>query len=327
MKRNILLAILIASTIVVNAQQDPQFTQNMFNRLAVNPAFAGAKESICATILSREQWMGFEGNPKTSLFSVDGGFKYRDKHQLGAGLTVMQDEIGPLRSITAKAAFSYHYRIQQGILSGGLELGAFNQSVKGEWQTSSGNFDGTEDPSIPNSEAGNTTFDVGLGLYYYTKDYYVGLSSSHLSQGRLKEKLEDQSMYNYKQVRHYYLMAGYYYNLGVDFGDLELQPSVFVKSDGVTAQFDINANLLYNNFLWAGVSYRLDDAVAALAGIKFEGLKVPAEVKPLSIGFAYDYNTSSLTKFNSGSVEFMLNYCFKIVRETTIERYIDTRFL
>ncbi|MEX2380671.1 MAG: PorP/SprF family type IX secretion system membrane protein, partial [Vicingaceae bacterium] len=112
MKRFLLVVLSVVSCMVVNAQQDPQFTQNMFNRLPVNAGFAGSNGSICGTLINREQWMGFEGNPKTTVFSADGGFKVRQQYQMGAGLTIIQDQIGPISSINAKAALSYHHRIQ-----------------------------------------------------------------------------------------------------------------------------------------------------------------------------------------------------------------------
>lgn len=155
MKKLLFVVLGAFSLLEVSAQQDPQFTQNMFNRLSVNPAYAGSKGSaLCGTILAREQWLGFEGNPKTNLLSADYGFKVKFKHQLGAGLTIIQDEIGPIQSINAKIAGAYHYPIAQGVLSGGLEFGIFNQSINGQWRTSEGNFDGSEDPRIPNAEAG-----------------------------------------------------------------------------------------------------------------------------------------------------------------------------
>lgn len=309
---------------VVNAQQDPQFTQNMFNRLPVNAGFAGSNGSICATLINREQWMGFEGNPKTTVFSADGSFKLRQKYQMGAGLSVMQDQLGPVKSLNVKAALSYHYRIQQGVLSIGLDFGIFNQSIDGDWRTSSGNFDGTEDPSIPNSEAGKTTFDLGGGLYYYTRDMYVGISSTHLNQPTISDEPDDESLYNYQQVRHYYVMAGYNYLLNSQF---ELQPSIFAKTDGVSTQLDLNTNVLYNNMVWAGVSYRLEDAVSFLAGVKLEDIGVPAELKPLKIGVAYDFTTSELSNHSDGSMEFMINYCYKISKIVKVERYKSVRFL
>lgn len=311
----------------LSAQQDPQYTQNMFNRLATNPGFAGSTGSICATILSREQWLGFEGNPRTNLFSAQGNFKIRQQYQMGAGLTIVQDKIGPIQSLNVKAALSYHYRLGQGVLAGGLEFGIFNQSINNDWVTSEGNFDGTEDASIPNDQVGATKFDLGLGLYYYTKDLYVGLSTTHLNQPSIDEKVDQTSTYTFEQVRHYYVTAGYNYPISTSFGELELQPSIFAKSDGVSTQVDLNTNVLYNNLVWVGVSYRVNDAVAALAGLKFETVNVPKDLKPLSIGFAYDFNVSEFSDYNDGTIEFMLNYCYKIPNIVKLERYKSVRFL
>lgn len=318
MKRLLLILVICVFAFESNAQQDPQFTQNMFNRLAVNPGFAGSNgSSICGTLLAREQWLGFEGNPRTNVFSADGGFRIlRQKHQLGAGLTVIQDEIGPIQSLNAKIALSYHKRINQGILSIGLEGGIFNQSIKADWRTSSGNFDGTEDIAIPNSEAGSTTLDIGGGLYYYTQKMYVGLSSTHLNQPTISEKADATSSYTFQQVRHYYIMAGYDYDLNADF---TLQPSIFAKTDAVSTQVDINTNVLYKKQFWGGLSYRVGDAVSFLAGVY--------ATPQLKIGIAYDYNISELSDYNDGSLEFMINYCYPIIREPKIQRYKSVRFL
>lgn len=318
MKKYLLSIAILGSVTFGYAQQDPQFTQNMFNRLAVNPGFAGASGSICGTLIAREQWMGFEGNPRTNLFSADGGFKIKQQHQFGAGLTFIQDELGPIQSINAKLALAYHHRINQGVLSIGLDFGIFNQSINGDWRTSEGFFDGTEDPRIPNSEAGATSFDLGAGLYYYTKELYVGLSTTHLNQPEITDGVDADSDYGFQQVRHYYVMAGYDYEISPLF---TLQPSIFAKSDVVSTQIDINTNVLYNDLIWAGLSYRVEDAAAFLAGIY-----VP-KVEGLRIGMAYDYNLSELSDYNDGSLEFMINYCYSITRKLKIERYKSVRFL
>ncbi len=328
MKRILLVVICAVGLVEVSAQQDPQFTQNMFNRLATNAGYAGSSGSLCATLLSREQWLGFEGNPRTNVFSADMGFKIRQQYQMGGGLTIIQDAIGPISSLNVKGAISYHHRIQQGVLAGGLEFGLFNQSINGQWRTSEGNFDGTEDVAIPNSEAGATTFDLGFGLYYYTKELYVGVSSTHLNQPQIDETLSDNSSYTFEQVRHYYVTAGYNYELNLGNTILELQPSVFAKTDAVSTVVDINTNVLYNNLIWAGVSYRVQDAFSFLTGVKLQSIaQVPKDLKPLSIGFAYDYNISDLSDHNDGSLEFMLNYCYKFNKPPKLERYKSVRFL
>lgn len=329
MRRLLFVAVFTFSVLEISAQQDPQFTQNMFNRLSVNPGYAGSTGDICGTLLIREQWTGFEGNPKTNLFSADGTFNVNlnKTYKFGAGLTIIQDEIGPIQSLNAKGALSYHHRISQGVLSAGLEFGIFNQSLNADWRTTLG--DGTEDPKIPNSEAGATAFDLGLGLYYYRKDMYVGLSSTHLNQPEITDEPDEISSLTFQQVRHYYVMAGYNYPLTVGNADLELQPSIFVKTDAVSTQVDINTNVLYNNLVWAGVSYRVQDAVSFLTGIRLGGLETfkGKALGNIKVGFAYDYNISDLSNYNNGSLEVMINYCHKIIKNTRIERYKDVRFL
>ena len=327
MKKIFIAVVCVCSLLEVSAQQDPQFTQNMFNRLTVNPAYAGAKESFCATIISREQWIGFEGNPQTNLLSVDYGATIKQKHKVGAGLTVIQDEIGPIQSLNAKLAMSYHYRIQQGVLSGGLELGIYNQSISGDWRTSEGAFDGTEDPKIPNAEAGATVFDLGLGLYYYRKNMFVGISSTHMEQSVISDDVDDLSSLTFQKARHYYIMGGYNYETVALDRKLEIMPSFFVKSDAISTQVDLNTNIKYNDLVWVGASYRIEDAVSFLAGLDFAGLQLGGQLDNIKVGFAYDYNISDLSAYNNGSIEFMINYCYKFVKNEKIERYKDVRFL
>ena len=332
MKKLLLVVVSLVCLAEVNAQQDPQYTQNMFNRLAINPAYSGSSNSICATLLAREQWLGFTDNPTTNVFSVEGGYKLnRGKYQMGSGLTIIQDNIGPITTLNAKGAISYHHRINQGVLSVGLDLGIINQSINANWISPEG--DGTEDPDIPNDETGALSFDLGAGLYYYTKDLYVGVSATHLNQPEFNEASSTiggvSSALTFQQVRHIYMMAGYNYELNVGSATLELQPSVFAKTDGVSTIVDINTNVLYNNLFWGGVSYRTgQNAVSLLTGVKFEELNfMHDDLKPLKIGAAYDFSTGELGNYNDGSVEFFINYCYKIKQKAKLQRYKSVRFL
>lgn len=327
MKKILLAVVCVFSLVKVSAQQDPQFTQNMFNRLAVNPAFAGAKESFCATLISREQWLGFEGNPKTNLLSLDYGKIINGIHKVGAGLTLIQDEIGPISSINVKLALAYHQRIQQGVLSGGIEIGIFNQSINGKWRTSEGSFDGTEDPKIPNAETGDTKLDIGAGLYYYRSNMYVGVSATHLNQPSLADEPDETSSLTFQQVRHYYIMGGYTFERSLNGRPFDITPSIFAKSDAIETQVDFNANVKYNNLIWTGLSYRTGDAASLLAGVDFAGVGLGGQWDNIKIGLAYDYNISDLSSYNNGSIEFMINYCYKFIKNEKVERYKDVRFL
>ncbi|MFT4756078.1 MAG: type IX secretion system PorP/SprF family membrane protein [Vicingaceae bacterium] len=327
MKKVLIAVVCLLSVFEMSAQQDPQFTQNMFNRLSVNPAYAGAKESFCATLISREQWLGFEGNPQTNLLSLDYGRTIKGKHKVGAGLTVIQDEIGPEQSLNVKLALAYHKRIMQGVLSAGIELGIYNKSISANWRTSEGAFDGTEDPKIPNSEAGSTVFDLGVGVYYYRKNMYVGLSSTHLNQSVISDDPDETSSLTYTKARHYYAMGGYNYTTTLNGRKFEIMPSFFVKSDAISTQVDLNTNFKYDDLIWVGTSYRIQDAVSLLAGVDFAGLQLGGQFDNIKVGLAYDYNISDLSTYNNGSVEFMINYCYKFVKNEKVERYKSVRFL
>jgi len=316
--KKLLLSALVIFTTVSYAQQDPQFTQNMFNKLAVNPGYAGVNNAYCGTLLSRQQWMGFEGRPQTNLFSFDAKIRPFDRFNSGVGLTVWQDELGPEKTFSAKLAYAFHKNIGNGLLSVGIDGGIYNKTINGKWITPGFLGDGSEDPSIPQGEASDLSFDMGVGAYYTTTDFYVGISSTHLTAPVLSGKAKQSSFNNYTLARHFYIMGGYNISFSSPF---VLKPSIFIKSDVSSTQVDVNAMLEYNEFVWAGLSYRYEDAIALLAGVN-----VPM-IDGLKVGVSYDYNTSILNEYNNGSLEFMLGYCYPIKNPLKIQRYKSVRFL
>jgi len=184
-------------------------------------------------------------------------------------------------------------------------------------------FDGSKanpaeanDPQIPFGSSSSVVPDFGLGVYYQIpQKLYFGLSTTHLVPGSLKYKNASGSDVNYKVARHYFIMAGYTYNMTQKF---DLLPSVFIKTDGRATQFDVNVNVMYNQLLWLGASYRLQDAVVALAGVQWKNFR---------FGYSYDFNTSKLNSYNGGSHELMLGYCFKLDKPAITQKYKNVRFL
>ncbi len=295
------------------AQQDPQFSQNMFTKLAVNPGFAGANGAYCGTLLYRNQWTGFGGEPKTFLFTGDA---YIEDISSGIGLTVMSEQIGFQKNLAVKLAFAYRMDLGAGKLGIGPELGLMQKGINGVFVASDKN-----DPSIPgdpNTGAVNvngSTFDAGFGAYYNTDKLYVGLSSSHLPAGTIK-----YGNIKTKLARHYYLQGGY--KLGLT-SSLELQPSLLVKTDAASTQVDINANLMIDSKYWAGLSYRLQDAIVIMIGIQ----DIPG-VPGLKFGYSYDFTTSDLGgTYSSGTHEIMVGYCFKPVKHIIRQFHRNVRFL
>jgi type IX secretion system PorP/SprF family membrane protein len=304
------------------AQQDAQFSMNMFNRLSINPGYAGTNyfgyksQGICATLLYRNQWTSFSGAPKIGLLSIDYGRVWGG----GVGLTVSQDQIGFDKTLQAKLAYSYHLPIgASGVLGIGLDAGMIQKSFKGEFKAPDGSTSSNPglDQTIPWSGSSATTYDLGFGLYYTTKRLYIGISSLHLPEQVLKQTGGSGTGafdFDYVVARHYYVMAGYTFKGS----NLDLTPSILTKSDATSTQLDVNLMAKYNNLIFFGVSYRLTDAAVGIVGLEYKSFKV---------GYAYDYTLSAVKKHNNGTHEIMLGYCYKFPIREFKQSHVNVRFL
>lgn len=301
------------------AQQDAQFSQNMFNKLAINPGFAGTNKAICATALYRQQWVNFPGAPKTGLISIDA---YVDPIHGGVGLTVCSDQLGFDKTLIAKAAYSYHLVLGPGTLGIGLEAGMMQKQLSGTWITPDANFPATQDASIPDQNAAKTVFDLGFGAYYTTDNgMYFGLSSTHLPQTTFKKDASPSvagaiaDIYRFQNARHYYIQAGYPFTVSQD---IKVIPSILAKTDATSTQLDINARVVYQDMVWAGVSYRLTDAIVALIGFEY---------KKLRIGYSFDITTSEIKNYSKNTHEIMIGYCLKPFKPPVPAEHRNVRFL
>lgn len=289
-KRTIIAGILMVFSCLHGiAQQDPQFSQYMFARLPINAGYAGSSDAICGTLLYRNQWTGFGGEPKTTLLTADMPV---DALHGGVGLSVYAaDRLGAENNLSFRAAYAYRKVVGPGTLGIGADFGFHQKSMNGNDFI----FNDAGDNRIPTGTVSDGTFDVGLGIYYNTDNLYVGLSSSHLNQGQI-----DYDNIRTQLVRHYWLMAGYSAELTPS---LTLKPALMAKTDGVSTQLDVNANLLINSKFWVGAGYRLQDAVVLMAGL---------EILPnMKLGYSYDFTTSAIRTYSTGTHEIMLGYCFK----------------
>ena len=302
MKRVTLFISLLITGGLVFSQQDPQFSQNMFNKLANNPGYAGSNEAICATALHRSQWAGFEGAPTTLNLSVDAGIPVING---GIGLNIVKDDIAAFSNLGLQLTYAYRTDLGNGQMGAGLSLGMFQSGAEGGW------FEPAQsgDAVIPMGDVKGSSMDFGFGIYYNTQDVYIGLSTSHFTEPTI-EWSDGQQM---GLERHYFLIAGYAHELNPMF---TLNPSIYLKSDGASSQLDINTNVLYNNKLWGGVSYRLEEGVIALLGMHIN--------ESLKFGLAYDVVMSEI---HNNSLEFMLGYCFKVSYDRPMKSYKNPRFL
>jgi len=306
MKKIIILILAVISVITVSAQQAPQFSQNMFNKLANNPGFAGSRGVIATSILHRSQWMGFgeDGGAAASTqnFSVDAELPFLYG---GVGLNVVKDNIAEFSNLGLQASYAYRTELGVGQIGMGMSVGMFQSGLNGVLLKSAQ----SGDPAIPTGEVKGSSLDIGAGIYYNTQDVYIGLSSAHMTE----PTVEWSDGQDFDLTRHYFLIAGYYHELS---SLLSLNPSIYLKSDGATSQLDINTNLIYNNKMWGGVSYRLDEGISLLAGMNVN--------EDLRFGLAYDV---TLMNAMSNSLEFMLGYNFKIKTNKAISKYKNPRFL
>lgn len=291
------------------AQQDPQFTQYMFDRLSVNPAVAGITGQLCATAMFRQQWTGFDGAPQTGLLNVSLPIK---KISSGIGMSLFLDELGQQKSTLARFHYSFHRKVGSGTLGIGVSAGLVSHSLGRDWRTRDPIG---QDNTIPVNGASDSGFDLGFGLYYTSPTFWIGLSSTHVAEA----ELQDVSI---KTRRHYWVQAGYDWAIKGDKKYI-LQPSVLVKSDATSTQLDLNATFLYNNMVWLGVSFRTEDAIAPMIGYQFK----PNDKSMLRLGYSYDVTTSELANYSSGSHEVMLNYCVLLVKPPDVQIYRNVRFL
>ncbi|MBI3519714.1 MAG: type IX secretion system membrane protein PorP/SprF [Bacteroidetes bacterium] len=313
---------LAAFTSVSFAQQDPQFTQFMHSKLIYNPGYAGTSEAICANVLYRQQWVNFPGAPKTGLVSFDMPI---GQLPIAIGLNVMSDQIGFSKTLFARLALAYNRHIGPGVLGLGIDAGVLQQQFNGTWITPDGS--GVHDAHIPDYQStGNTnpglnklTYDLGFGAYYsIANKMYVGISSTHLAA----QDIKSTDSVRYSLARHYYLVGGYTFNLG-EGGKHGINPNIKVKTDAASTQLDINLTYIYNQTFWAGVSYRMQDAIAPMVGYKFQN----GSLKGLKAGYSYDLTLSKIKGYSSGTHEIMLGYCFKPKAKSKITSYQNARFL
>ncbi|MFN2394535.1 MAG: type IX secretion system membrane protein PorP/SprF [Bacteroidales bacterium] len=318
MKKYTIAAFFILLSLIgddVSAQQEAQFSHNMFNNMGINPGFAGLRSAICATAIARQQWVGFrdsEGtrvNPETYGFNVDAPIPILKG---GLGLGFIQDQLGFETSLGVKLAYAYHLDLDFGTLGIGAQVGFLDKRIDFS------NFNPIQDgdPALTGSAEETRMFiDFSLGAFYMMDDQaWAGISVSQLSQQTREIGPSDHQL-----RRHVYLTAGYNYTLPSQ-PAFVISPSVLLKTDLGSLQTDINTFVTYNNRFWGGVSYRLDDAAVIFMGLTFE---------QISIGYSYDITISPLGRSGRsyGSHEVMLQYCFDLDIGKIKETHRNVRFL
>ncbi|MGO4822780.1 MULTISPECIES: PorP/SprF family type IX secretion system membrane protein [unclassified Flavobacterium] len=287
MKTKLFSFVLMFTTILCLAQQDAQYTQYMYNTININPAYAGSRGALSIFALHRTQWVGLEGAPVTNAVSMHTPL---NNSNLGLGISVLNDKIGPTRENTISADLSYTIPTSENYkLSFGIKATAnlFDLDV-----TRLNPVD--DDPSL-HDYSNKFTPNVGAGLYLHSSKAYVGLSIPNFIE---TNRYDDNEIAIFKEKINYYLIAGYIFDLN---RDIQFKPALLTKMvAGAPLQVDLSANFMYANKLMLGAAYRWSAAVSVMAGFQVSDA--------LYIGYGYDLETTKLDNYNSGSHEIFLRY-------------------
>ena len=270
-------------------QQEPRYSQYMYNVITVNPAYAGTQDALSMVFLSRLQWTGLEGAPRTHNFALHTPVS---NYNMGLGLSMVADDYGPVSNLFVNIHYAYRVRITSNtILSMGLNAGVYNYHVG----LSSLNVDGA-DPAFSNDLEQKFIPNVGFGLYLYSPRFYVAASSPRLFQTSLENDNSDMQVLTLQ--RHYFVMGGYNIELNPQF---ILKPSFITRiTEGAPFSADITIRCLYQKSYGIGFSYRPDENLALLANL---------QITPrLMIGYAYDFPQSELRTLSSGSHEMVIQF-------------------
>lgn len=325
--RHIIVVLLLGTAIPALAQQEPQITNWMFNKLTFNPGYAGVREAICSNILARQQWVGFSDGedkvfPQTNIFTIDAPINQLFGYNVnsGVGLMFVTDKLGYEENLQIRLNYAYKFNIGPGKMSVGASVGFINKSIDfGKFRP----IDQTDPLLQAKGVETDMLTDIAFGAYYSVTDrFYAGISSSQLLQDGFEAVAISDVPYSLQ--RHYYVIGGYYHELAGT--GWVINPNMMLKSDLGSTQIDVNALGIYNNKVWGGVSYRAYDAVALMVGaFPFDTKNLDA----LRLGYSYDVTTSKLGRGgrSGGSHEVWANYCFKIVISRVPTGYSNVRYL
>lgn len=282
------------------AQQDPLFSQYMFNKLLLNPAYTGSREVLTVDLLDRYQWVGIDGAPRT--FTVGAHMATRSK-KVGLGVYAYRDAIGPMVNQGLMASYAYRLLMPGGSLSFGLQAGF--KYFDFDWTQIN-----VEDPDyvFNPQDVKRFTPDANFGIYYQSKRYFAGLSSKQLFQNEYgKSYSGDKTTYT-KLLRHFYAMGGAAFPVD---DKIVFRPSMLVKFvKNAPVQLDVNASVLFDNIFWVGASYRTEQAVVLLTEFRI--------TKTVRVGYSYDIYFGPLLPYNKGSHEIRLGFDLDFINERTL---------
>ena len=292
MRTKLFFFVIMFVTIASYAQQDAQFTQYMYNTININPAYAGSRGALSVFGLYRTQWVGLDGAPETSAFSINSPI---NNSNLGIGASLVNDKIGPTNennfsvdlsyTIQTSADFKLSFGIKGTANLFNLDVSKLNPESQGDPQ-----FQDLNNKFSPN---------VGAGVYWHSDKAYIGLSVPNFIE---TNRYADNDYAIYKDKINYYLIAGCVFDLD-RLQYIKFKPALLTKMvEGAPLQVDVSANFMFMDKLVVGVAYRWSASLSAMVGFQI--------TDGLYLGYGYDRETTRLNNYNSGSHEIFLRYEF-----------------
>ncbi|WP_109832044.1 PorP/SprF family type IX secretion system membrane protein [Reichenbachiella versicolor] len=288
----------------VEAQHNTVYSNYVYNKLLINPAYVGSEKFLSASIAFKKNWVGVEGSPASKLFLFHAPLRVK---KIALGLIVTDDEFGVTNETNIQAVYSYRLYMSKHVLSFGLQPTAtfyaqrFSQ-LKGV---------DPNDPNFQGQDINDVAFNLGFGTYLYHEKYYVGLSIPRAASNLLVPQ-EDEGVNVYEQQRYFLLHNGFLLDLNQR---LKFQPNVFLKfTTDLPLQIDLNTTLILDEKMLFGLSLQRFNTLETNIGFQINNL--------LMFSYSYGYGFDIPNDISNGAHEVMLKYSFK----RSSNRYMSTRY-
>jgi type IX secretion system PorP/SprF family membrane protein len=281
--------LLFAVSLIVYPQSQPQYTQYMYNTMSINPAYTGSQNTLYAFGSYRSQWVGIDGAPTSQNIGVHSPLK---NEAIGVGLNVLNESLGPANQFFVDLNASYTILVSPTTnLAFGVKGGIKMLNV----DFSKGYYQDPTDPLLTQNIENKVNAILGTGAFLYSQNWYLGLSvPDFMTDKYYKEDVNSIA----KEEIQFFLTAGYVFDLSEE---VKFKPALLARySANYPFGFDFSTNFLFYEKLSLGLSYRHDDAVAALAGFYISN--------SFFLGYSFDYSISEFTKYNDGTHEVVLTY-------------------